>query len=547
MEFTFSSVRRLEWPRLAEQTTGHLCTAFHPALPLIAVGDATCVVEFDALTGAQLSFMELSRCPVQLIYAPNIYPPVLLMVTQDYHVVAVDTGNGRRRTLYAPARRADKPLTESHLALAPHRPWLFFASPHSSSINVVVITGKSLSKSARKLKTDHKKPVTALACHPHQPLLFAGYSDGSVRVYNLTEQALSFAFTLEVSGAKSPVVAATVLKFNKAGNMLLVGDSSGGVSQWSFADVSLAPTLIAVGVAMSRMAGPTRCMVLDEELMCVLVVTTSGVVRLWHTLSAEAAAGAGAGASGGGTKPALVRGELQLNEAKLLLLEHLGENPSPAHVPSPPIVLLMHPITGCIALVVLEGRASQPVLQNQSTKTGRLERGSNVALLQLVNRRRCLHSRALCQPHHLDMDHFTGRTATFLYPQWLVYCSKSEIMAAEVSGGSKRSLFTVPGDPSSGKHIAWIRHNYLRSCCLLWLAHPSAPGELLVLVKEESRGARGAMRQVASWNGRGAAFLGDSGDHFALLEADGKSLSGVNTTSGSGARNWQLALEHPVG
>jgi len=85
---------------------------------------------------------------------------------QDWSVRAVDVANRRDRILYAPSKKSYKALAQAHIVLAPHKPWLFFATPISSAINVVLVDELRTSKAARKLRTEHKKPVTALACHP---------------------------------------------------------------------------------------------------------------------------------------------------------------------------------------------------------------------------------------------------------------------------------------------------------------------------------------------------------------------------------------------
>eukprot|EP00959_Pyramimonas_sp_CCMP1952_P209813 4389923-Pyramimonas_sp.AAC.1 len=69
-------------------------------------------------------------------------------------------------------KKAEKVLYDAHVAMAPVQPWLLFAAPGSSSINVVLMSGNPSPKSVRKLKTDYnKRPVTALTCHPCRPLL----------------------------------------------------------------------------------------------------------------------------------------------------------------------------------------------------------------------------------------------------------------------------------------------------------------------------------------------------------------------------------------
>jgi hypothetical protein len=180
---------------------------------------------------------------------------------QDWSVRAVDVAKRRDHILYAPSKKSYKALAQAHIVLAPHRPWLFFATPISSAINVVMVDGRPASKAARKLRTEHKKPVTALACHPTLPLLLAAYTDGTVRAYDPEAQTLAFVFALP---AADPSVhgkatrAATVLTFadEAAGRHLLLGDSLGSVTLWQFpADGSSAPVLRGEPSAVAASAG----------------------------------------------------------------------------------------------------------------------------------------------------------------------------------------------------------------------------------------------------------------------------------------------------
>ncbi|KAL9268350.1 hypothetical protein AKJ16_DCAP18000 [Drosera capensis] len=48
-----------------------------------------------------------------------------------------------------------------------------------------------------KIKTDLKKPIVNLACHPQQPVLYVAYAEGLIQAYNIHTYAVLYTLQLD--------------------------------------------------------------------------------------------------------------------------------------------------------------------------------------------------------------------------------------------------------------------------------------------------------------------------------------------------------------
>eukprot|EP00897_Mesotaenium_endlicherianum_P010465 jgi/Mesen1/9447/ME000626S08698 len=225
----------MEWlTRRHFDLRGHAqCGAFHPTQPLLAVAVGKHIIEFDTLTGCKQSMVDIGGRVMRMSYSPS-WSHVIVAVLEDLTIRSWDLESEHTAILYSPTdKKADKPV-EVHIALTPLRQWLFFAAHRRSIVNVVgTVEGV---RAATKIKTDVKKPITGLACHPRQPLLYIAYADGTIRAHNTQSFAVVYALGLDDPTVK--LQGAGAIAFHNKEEILFVGDRSGALLAW---DIS-APT-----------------------------------------------------------------------------------------------------------------------------------------------------------------------------------------------------------------------------------------------------------------------------------------------------------------
>ncbi|GFY93826.1 transducin/WD40 repeat-like superfamily protein [Actinidia rufa] len=70
--------------------------------------------------------------------------------------------------------------------VVPQLPFLLLRTSSS------VIGRRARGRAPTKIKTDLKKPIVNLACHPRHPLLYVAYADGLIRAYDIHSYAVHY-------------------------------------------------------------------------------------------------------------------------------------------------------------------------------------------------------------------------------------------------------------------------------------------------------------------------------------------------------------------
>lgn len=105
----------------------------------------------------------------------------LVCVLADYTIHLYHPRTGSVSPLYRPDKPAKEPLTECHLALPRCVPWIYFCAAGRSSVHVISATAAG----TLATRVSRKKPVTAMAAHPRDPILFVAYLDGTLSGFDM--------------------------------------------------------------------------------------------------------------------------------------------------------------------------------------------------------------------------------------------------------------------------------------------------------------------------------------------------------------------------
>ncbi|KAF9622194.1 hypothetical protein IFM89_030052 [Coptis chinensis] len=122
------------------------------------------IVEFDAYTGSKISSINIGEPVVRMLYSP-ISGHVVIAMLEDCTIRSCDFDTEQTYVLHSPEKRMERISsdTEVHLALTPLQPVVFFGFHRRMSV-----TG---GKAPTKIKTDMKKSIVNLVCHPWLPVL----------------------------------------------------------------------------------------------------------------------------------------------------------------------------------------------------------------------------------------------------------------------------------------------------------------------------------------------------------------------------------------
>ncbi|KAK9096714.1 hypothetical protein Sjap_022211 [Stephania japonica] len=154
---------------------------------------------------------------------------------------SVDFALEQTCVLHSPEKRMEQISsdTEVHLALTPLQPVVFFGFHRRMSVTVVgTIEG---GRAPTKIKTDLKKPIVNLACHPRLPILYVAYAEGLIRAYNIQTYAVNYTLQLDNT---IKLTGAGAFAFHPTLEWVFVGDRRGTLLAW---DVSTErPSMIGI-------------------------------------------------------------------------------------------------------------------------------------------------------------------------------------------------------------------------------------------------------------------------------------------------------------
>ncbi|KAF6155820.1 hypothetical protein GIB67_039151 [Kingdonia uniflora] len=248
--------------------------AFHPNQAFIAAAVGTYIVEFDALTGNKISTIDIGAPVVRMLYSPTSGHAVIAIL-EDCTIRSCDFDTEQTCVLHSPERRTEHISfdTEVHLALTPLQPVVFFGFHKRMSVTVVgTVEG---GRAPTKIKTDLKKPIINLACHPRLPVLYVAYADGLIRAYNIHTYAVHYTLQLDNT---IKLIGAGAFAFHPTLEWIFVGDRRGTLLAW---DVSTErPSMIGITQVGSQ---PITSLAWIPMLRLLLTLSKDGSLQVWKT------------------------------------------------------------------------------------------------------------------------------------------------------------------------------------------------------------------------------------------------------------------------
>ncbi|RHN54057.1 putative transcription factor WD40-like family [Medicago truncatula] len=273
----------MEWTTLQHLDLRHVghgvvpfqphAACFHSHQALIAVAIGTYIVEFDALTGSKISALDIGAPVVRMAYSPTSAHTVVAIL-QDCTLRSCDFDLEQTCVLHSPDKKSDKVYseTEVHLAMTPLQQVVFFGFHKRMSVTVVgTVEG---GRAPTKIKTDLKKPIVNLACHPRLPVLYVAYADGLIRAYNIHTYAVHYTLQLENT---IKLNGACAFAFHPTLEWIFVGDRRGTLLAW---DVSIEkPSMIGITQVGSQ---PITSVAWVTTLRILVTLSKDGNMKVWR-------------------------------------------------------------------------------------------------------------------------------------------------------------------------------------------------------------------------------------------------------------------------
>lgn len=570
----------LRHPSRSSRPSQPHASAFHPTQALVSAAVGTRIIEFDAYTGSKIASIDIGSPVVRMAYSPTAGHS-LIAILEDCTIRSCDFDTEQTCVLHSPEKRTEQISidTEVHLALTPLQPVVFFSFHKKLSVTVVgTVEG---GKAPTKIKTDLKKPIVNIACHPRLPVLYVAYQDGLIRGYNINTYAVLYTLqldnTIKLQGAGA-------FSFHPTLEWIFVGDRRGTLLAW---DVSTErPMMIGITQVGSQ---PIISVAWISMMRLLVTLSKDGSVQVWKTR-----------ANVNPNKP-----PTQVNFFEQAAIESLdiprilSQQGGEAVYPLPRIRgLEIHPkfnlatITfssmtggdnrknraaytregrkqlfavlqsakGSSASVLKEKLAAlgssgiladhqlQTQLQEQHMKGQSQLTVSDIArkaflyshfmeghaksspisrlpLVTILDTRHLLRDFPVCQPFHLELNFFSKENRVLHYPVRAFYTEGANLMAYNLTSGAeniyKKLYSSVPG--SVEFHPKYIVYSKKQSLFLVVYEFNGTSSE--VVLYWENTDPQFANSKVTTVKGGDAAFVGPNENQFAILDEDKTALS----------------------
>ncbi|KAK0603672.1 hypothetical protein LWI29_007382 [Acer saccharum] len=554
--------------------------AFHPTQALIAVAVGTYIIEFDTLTGSRIASIDIGSPIVRMGYSPTSIHSVV-GILEDCTIRSCDFDTEQSFVLHSPEKKMERISvdTEVHLALTPLQPVVFFGFHRRMSVTVVgTVEG---GRSPTKIKTDLKKPIVNLACHPRLPVLYVAYADGLIRAYNIHSYAVHYTLQLDNT---IKLIGAGAFAFHPTLEWIFVGDRRGTLLAW---DVSTErPNMIGITQVGSQ---PITSVAWLPVLRMLVTLSKDGTLQVWKTRV--------------NLNPN--RPPMQANFFELASIESidipriLSQQGGEAVYPLPRIKALeVHPKLKLATLLFANMTGGENVKNRAAyTREGRKQlfavlqsaRGSSASVLkeklsamgssgiladhqlqaQLqehhlkghshltisdIARKAFLYSHFMeghaksapisrlplitmsdakhqlkdipvCQPFHLELNFFNKENRVVHYPVRAFYLDGANLMAYNLSSGTdniyKKLYTSIPGNVEFyPKHVVYSKKQQL----FLIVYEFSGTTNEVVLYRENSD-SQVVDSKSSTVKGRDAAFIGPNDNQFAILDDDKTGLA----------------------
>ncbi|XP_045814148.1 uncharacterized protein LOC123907814 [Trifolium pratense] len=580
----------MEWTTLQHLDLRHVgggvvpfqphAASFHSHQALVAVAIGTYIVEFDALTGSKISALDIGAPVVRMAYSPTSGHTVVA-VLQDCTLRSCDFDLEQTCVLHSPEKKSEKIYsdTEVHLAMTPLQHIVFFGFHKRMSVTVVgTVEG---GRAPTKIKTDLKKPIVNLACHPRLPVLYVAYADGLIRAYNIHTYAVHYTLQLENTIKLS---GAAAFAFHPTLEWIFVGDRRGTLLAW---DVSIEkPSMIGI---IQVSAQPITSVAWLTTSRILVTLSKDGNMKVWKTRVIV-----------NPHRPPMPANFFEPAAIEPIDIPRiLSEQGGEAVYPLPRIKTIeIHPKSNLAALVfanVATGDTSKNKTENNRERRKQLfavlqgARGSSASVLkeklsalgssgiladhqlqaQLqehhmkghshltisdIARKAFLHSHFMeghtksapisrlpliavldtkhrmkdipvVQPFHLELNFFNKENRVLHYPVRAFYVDGPNLMAYNLSSGLestyKKLYNSVPG------HVEY-QANYLtysKKQHLFLVAYEFSGMTSEVVLYRENTAVETVNSKSSTIKGRDAAFIGPNENQFAILDDDKTGLA----------------------
>ncbi|ESW27939.1 hypothetical protein PHAVU_003G245800 [Phaseolus vulgaris] len=590
----------MEWTTLQHLDLRHVgrgvrplqphAASFHPHQSLVAVAIGTYIVEFDALTGSKISALDIGAPVVRMSYSPTSGHTVIAIL-QDCTIRSCDFDLEQTCVLHSPEKKTEQISsdTEVHMALTPLQPVVFFGFHKRMSVTVVgTVEG---GRAPTKIKTDLKKPVVNLACHPRLPVLYVAYAEGLIRAYNIHTYAVHYTLQLDNT---IKLVGAGAFAFHPTLEWIFVGDRRGTLLVW---DVSTErPIMIGIKQVGSH---PITSVAWLPMLRLLVTLSKDGNLHVWETRVTVNSNGPPTQANF--FEPAAI----ESIDIPRILSQQGGETVYPL----PRIKSLeFHPKSNLAALVFAnvtiadnsknrarysrEGRkqlfavlqsargSSASVLREKLAALGssgvladhqlqaqlqehhlkghgqltmsdiarkaflyshfmeghaKISPISRLPLITVLDNKHHLKDFPVYEPFHLELNFFNKANRVLHYPVRAYYMDGLNLMAHNLSSGSDtiyRKLYnSIPGNVEY--RAKYLIHSKIQRLFLVVYEFSGATNE--VVLYWENSDAQVANSKSSTVKGRDAAFVGPNENQFAILDEDKTGL-GVYTLPGGASQ-----------
>ncbi|GER30860.1 transducin family protein [Striga asiatica] len=289
--------------------------AFHPTQALVSAAIGTYIIEFDAYTGSKIASVDIGSPVVRMAYSPTAGHSLIAILEvsalgisyftsvgtfskslRDCTIRSCDFDSEQTCVLHSPEKRSEQISidTEVHLALTPLQPVVFFGFHKKMSVTVVgtVVGGKA----PTKIKTDLKKPIVNLACHPRLPALYVAYQDGLIRAYNIHTYAVHYTLQLDNT---IKLLGAGAFAFHPTLEWIFVGDRRGKCTNYKSLQspvqfscstetlfmIVLSVNLLVSGILQCTQVGsqPITSVAWLPMLRLLVTLSRDGSIQVWKT------------------------------------------------------------------------------------------------------------------------------------------------------------------------------------------------------------------------------------------------------------------------
>nr|GMC59566.1 Actin cytoskeleton-regulatory complex protein [Ipomoea batatas] len=580
----------MEWTTLQHLDLRHVgrsskplqphAAAFHPLQALVSVAVGTYVIEFDAYTGCKIAAIDIGSPVVRMAYSPTSGNAVIAIL-EDCTIRSCDFDTEQTCVLHSPEKRMERISsdTEVHLALTPLQPVVFFGFHRRMSVTVVgTVEG---GKAPTKIKTDLKKPIVNLACHPRLPVLYVAYAEGLIRAYNIHTYAVHYTLQLDNT---IKLIGAGAFAFHPTLEWLFIGDRRGTLIAW---DVSTErPMMIGITQVGSQ---PITSLSWLPLLRLLVTLSKDGSIQVWKTrvmlnpnrppMQANFFEPAAIESidiprilsqQGGETVYPLPRVKAleahpKLNLSVLLFANMTGGDNrknksaytrdgrkqlfavlqsargSSASVLKEKLSALGS--SGILADHQLQAKLQEHHLKGQSQLTisdiarkaflyshfmeGHAKSApiSRLPLITILDTKHYLRHIPVCQAFHLELNFFSKENRILHYPVRAFYVEGVNLMAYNLSSGTdtiyKKLYTSIPGNVEF--HPKNVVYSKLQHLFLIVYEFSGSTHE--VVLYWENTDSQLANSKATTVKGRDAAFIGRNENHFVILDEDRTGLS----------------------